>query len=115
MSRERRRELLGAYKERPVRAGVFAVRCAASGQCWTGATENLDTRQNGVWFALRLGSHPGRSLQAAWKAHGAEAFTYEVLEVIEAEEGADRWTQTSRLKDAEARWRETLGADRVAG
>jgi len=115
MSRERRRELLDAYRERKDRPGVFVVRCAASGQCWTGATDNLDTRQNGVWFSLKLGSHPGRSLQAAWKAHGEAAFVFEILEVLETEEGLDRWTRSARLKAAEARWREALGADRVAG
>ena len=104
-----RKALLRAYKERKVEAGVYAVRCAATGQVWVGATPDLSTRQNGVWFSLRLGSHREPTLQAAWNAHGADAFVFEPVEVIDAE-GLDRFGRTSRLKDRRDHWIETLSA-----
>lgn len=104
-----RKALLRAYKERRVEAGIYAVRCAASGQVWVGATPDLSTRQNGVWFSLRLGSHREPTLQAAWHAHGADAFAFEPVETIDAE-GLDRFGRAARLKDRRDHWIETLNA-----
>ena len=48
---------IAAWKKRKPAAGIFAVRCAASGRAWIGQTLNLDTIRNRVWFSLRVGSH----------------------------------------------------------
>ena len=104
-----RKALLRAYKEREVEAGIYAVRCAATGETWVGATPDLSTRQNGVWFSLRQGSHREKSLQAAWNAHGAEAFVFETVEAVDTE-GLDRFGRDSRLKDRREHWIATLSA-----
>lgn len=104
-----RKAMLRAYKERKVEAGVYAVRCMASGEVWVGATPDLSTRQSGVWFTLRLGSHREPTLQAAWNAHGSEAFVFETVETIDAE-GLDGFGRASRLKDRRDHWVGTLGA-----
>jgi len=104
-----RKALLRAYKERKVEAGIYAVRCSATGQAWVGATADLATRRSGVWFSLRQGSHREKSLQAAWNAHGAEAFVFEPIEAIDSE-GLDRFGRDSRLKDRREHWIATLNA-----
>jgi hypothetical protein len=104
-----RKALLREYKERKVEAGIYAVRCVPTGQAWVGATPDLSTRQNGVWFSLRLGSHRDRSLQAAWNAHGADAFAFEAVEAVDVA-GLDHAMRASRLKDRRAHWIETLNA-----
>lgn len=104
-----RKALLRAYKERKVEAGVYAVRCRTSGEAWVGATPDLSTRQNGVWFSLRLGSHRERTLQAAWNAHGADAFVFEAVEVVDTE-GLDRFGRDSRLKARREYWIAALNA-----
>jgi hypothetical protein len=104
-----RKALLRAYKERKVEAGIYAVRCAVTGQAWVGATPDLATRQNGVWFSLRQGSHREKSLQAAWNAHGPDAFVFEAVEAIDAE-GLDRFGRDSRLKDRREHWIAALNA-----
>lgn len=104
-----RKALLRAYKERKVEPGVYAVRCTASGEVWVGATPDLATRQNGVWFTLKLGSHREPSLQAAWKAHGEAAFVFEAVETVETE-GLDSFTRNGRLKDRRDHWAQVLGA-----
>lgn len=104
-----RKALLREYKERKVEAGIYAVRCAASGQAWVGATPDLSTRQNGVWFSLRLGSHREPSLQAAWNAHGADGLVFEALEAVDTE-GLDRFGRDSRLKARRAHWIAALNA-----
>ncbi|THD81155.1 MAG: GIY-YIG nuclease family protein [Phenylobacterium sp.] len=114
MDKQSRREALRQYKEKKPAIGVFAVRCAASGEVWVAASRNLDQQQNGVWFGLRLGSHPNRALQAAWAAHGEAAFAFERLEVLEDRDHSPLAIDLM-LKDAEKRWRETLGARKVTG
>ena len=104
-----RKALLREYKERKVVAGVYAVRCVASGQAWVGATPDLSTRQNGVWFSLRLGSHRDKTLQAAWNTHGADAFVFEAVEAVDTE-GLDRFGRDSRLKERRAHWITALNA-----
>ncbi|HMO43945.1 MAG TPA: GIY-YIG nuclease family protein [Phenylobacterium sp.] len=80
MDRAARKAATAEYKERPPAWGVFAIICNATGQAWVGGSRHLDTAQNGLWFSLRLGSCPYASLQAAWRAHGLEAFRFEELE-----------------------------------
>lgn len=99
--------LLRAYKERKVEAGVYAVRCQTTGEVWIGATPDLSTRQNGIWFSLKLGSHREPSLQAAWKVHGADAFVFEPVETVDLT-GLDTFGRTSRLKDRRGHWIEVL-------
>ncbi len=105
-----RRDLVRAYKERAVRAGIYAVRCAATGEVWIGGTPDLSTRQGGVWFALRTGGHTSPTLQEAWNAHGEAAFAFEVLEVLD-DEGLERLGRASLLVERREHWRMTLHAE----
>ena len=114
MSKERRKELLAAYKEKKPRPGIFSVRCTVTGQVWVQANPNLDTCKNGVWAALRFGGHPNKVLQTQWTTHGADAFVLEEIEAL-AEDDLPSWELTSKLKSRERHWREALGATAVAG
>ena len=114
MSKERRRALLAAYKEKKPRPGVFAVRCTVTGQTWVHANPNLDTCGNGVWAALKFGGHPNRVLQAAWNTHGADAFVLEEVEAL-ADKDLSGWELSSKLKSRERHWLDTMGATKVAG
>src|SRR5262245_31459176 len=111
MDNARKRELAQAYKERKKRRGVFAVRCAATGQAWVSATPNLDTQQNAVWFMLKNGgSHSNKSLYAAWKAHGEAAFSYDILAEL-PDEGQSDYAVRADLKALEEEWRTKLGVE----
>ena len=81
--RETKKRAVAEYKQRKRQAGVFAVRCAATGRTWVGATPTLDTEKNKRWFMLRTGAERDAALLAEWRAHGESAFTYEVLEELE--------------------------------
>lgn len=111
MKGDERRAAVAAYRERKAEAGIYAVRCAASGEIWVGGAPDLSTIQNRIWFTLRQGSSTHRSLQAAWRAHGAEAFGFEVLERFDEEEVA--YVRDRRLKEGAARWAAGLGATRI--
>ena len=114
MDKQSRREALRQYKERTPAVGVFAVRCAATGEAWVAGSRNLDQQQNGVWFSFRHGGHPNRAAQAAWNAHGEAAFSFEPLETIETAD-LTPLSIDARLKEAEQAWRERLGAGKLVG
>ena len=103
-----RRAARAAYKERKAVAGVYALRCAPSGEIWVGQTPDLEKVWNRIAFTLRGGANPHRALQAAWNAHGAAAFAFEPLERLD-EEALD-FARQSSLKERTAFWREKLGA-----
>lgn len=85
MKREDKKAALAAYKERKVVAGIYAVRCVSTGQQWIGRAPDLSTVRNRLWFTLRYGRNPHRSMQAAWREHGADSFVYEEVERIAAD------------------------------
>jgi hypothetical protein len=114
MSSQRKRNLVREYKERKPRRGVYAIRCDASGEVWASASPNLDAQQNSTWFQLRMGGHPNRALQAAWKQHGEGVFSFEIVAELSDEERSS-YALRADLKALEADCREKLGAAAVTG
>lgn len=108
MKTEDRKAALAAYKERKAVAGIYALLCLPTGQRWAGRAPDLGKIQNRIWFSLRLNAHTHRDLQAAWNAHGAEAFQFEELERIDEEELA--YVRDRVLKDRLRHWCEHLPA-----
>ena len=91
-----------AYKERKAIAGIYVTRCAASGETWVGQALDLDKVKNRIWFSLRQGAHPCRSLQAAWNAHGEAGMTFGECERLEDEE--TDYVRRALLKERLAHW-----------
>jgi hypothetical protein len=114
MDKARRREIARAYAERERVQGVFAVRCAASDEAWVSSSRNLDTQKNSVWFALRMGGHPNKAVQAAWNTHGEEAFVYEIVEEFSSDSLTPMGLR-DLMKARERHWREALGAGALVG
>ena len=103
-----RKAAIAAYKQRKTNAGIYAVRCLPTGQVWVGASPNLGTIQNRIWFSLRHGDSSFRTLQAVWQEHTPDDFTFEELERLDEEAAAYR--QADLLKQRAAHWRESLNA-----
>jgi hypothetical protein len=106
-----RKAAIAAYKERKTIAGIYVVRCAASGQAWVGQALDLDKVKNRIWFSLRQGGHPCRSLQAAWNTHGEAGMTFGECERLEDEE--TDYIRSARLKERLGHWRSTLQAEAI--
>lgn len=111
MTIQDRKAAVEAYRERKVRAGIYAVRCGPSGQAWVGRAPDLSTIQNRIWFALRHGGSPHRTLQAAWREQGPDAFAFEILEELEPEES--RYLRDRALKERAGYWSEKLQATAI--
>lgn len=113
MDRTDRRQRVRDYKEQKTAAGIYALRCAAAQAVWVGVSRNIDAQENSVRFVLRMGSHPNRDIQAALRAHGGEAFAYEVLERID-DPDLTPLGLADLLKRRERHWVEALGGKRLA-
>jgi len=108
MDKSERKTAVSAYKERKAVAGVYAIRCAPTGEQWIGAAPDLSTIWTRRSFALRQGVEMNKALQSAWNTHGPDSFAFRILEEIDLEQltyGRER-----ALKERVQHWREALGA-----
>src|SRR6476646_3886883 len=103
MTRDERKAAVAAYKERKVFAGVYALRCLATGATWVGAALDLGTIRNRVWFALKQRNHRRPALQAAWDAHGAAGLSFEEMERLPLDDAG--YIRDVALKVRLAHWR----------
>jgi hypothetical protein len=101
-----RKEAIAEYKNRKTPRGTFVVRFAEEGRAWVDATPDLDAARNGILFALRIGAHRNKDLQADWDAHGEASFRYEVLEKLEDDLPPMAWRDL--LKNKKKEWVERL-------
>jgi hypothetical protein len=105
------RAAIAAYKERKTPAGIYAVRCAAAGRCWVGAALDIGAIRNRLWFTLRLGSNPHRSLQDAWRQHGEDGLTFAPIETLD--DDLTGYARDRTLKERLAFWNSELNAEAI--
>jgi hypothetical protein len=103
-----KRAAKAAYREHKSVAGIYAVRCAATGQVWVGHTPTLDAVENRLWFTLRQKNHPDAELQRVWNAQGGTGFAFEELERVKDDDLS--YVGNGALKSRAAAWRARLGA-----
>ncbi|SDW36988.1 hypothetical protein SAMN05444336_101837 [Albimonas donghaensis] len=114
-SAEARRAAVAAWKERKPLAGVYAVHCRPEGadqpSAWVASSPDLPALENRFAFTLRMNNAPHPSMNAAFRAHGADAFSMEILETLPAD--AEDIARPRLLKDMRDAWAEKLGAKRI--
>jgi len=101
-----RKELKRLAKEVKTEAGIYQIRNIRNGKVLVIATRNLRT-VNGQRFALETGGHGTRELQHDWNTLGAEAFAFEVLEVLDKPE-TGYFDERDALKKLKQKWLEQL-------
>lgn len=111
MKPETRKLAIADYKKRASVAGVFAIRCLATGEIWVGQALDLEKIQNRIWFTLRMSSHRNAELQRAWSTRGEAGLSLETLERIEEEELA--YVRDTLLKERVQHWRKRLNGSAV--
>jgi hypothetical protein len=103
-----RKVAIAEYKRRKVVGGVYAVTCVPTGERWVGSAPDLSTIKNRIWFTLNLGNAPWIALQAAWKKHGAGAFTFAEVDRLDGD--LEPFAREVALKERLAHWRQALAA-----
>ena len=102
-----RKALIRDYKQRRRPMGVFQVRNLANGKVFVGASPDLPAMLNRQRAQLQMGAHPNRPLQADWRAHGADAFAFEVLDTLTPSDEAG-YDPAADLRTLEAMWLATV-------
>ncbi|KQW57337.1 GIY-YIG nuclease family protein [Variovorax sp. Root411] len=110
LSPENRRALSRQYKETARPAGVFVIRNGLNGRVYMAGSLDVEGAMNRARFELNMRSHRNKALGQDWIAHGADRFTFEVIDrVKESEDPA--FDRAAELEKLLALWREELQCD----
>ena len=82
-----KKELIGEYKTKKFKIGVFQIRNTINGKVFIGGSLNLDAIWNRNRMELNFGSHKNETLQKEWNEFGEENFRYEILSEIKQKDG----------------------------
>lgn len=102
-----RRRLARAARDAFPPMGVYAIRDGAGATLRVGSSTNVHGSLNRAQFALRLGSHPDKALQAAWK-RSAEGWSFEVLDLLKERKDLPDFDYAGELRALEQLYREEL-------
>ncbi|WP_038182365.1 GIY-YIG nuclease family protein [Vibrio rhizosphaerae] len=80
---DRRKKLKKQYKETPRPMGAYRVYNQEDRLSLIGTCKDVQARLNRHKTELKLGSHRNKAIQADWNRLGEEAFTFEIIELIE--------------------------------
>ncbi len=111
MEKQDRKSAIAQFKERKSVSGIYAVICTATGEAWVGTSRNLEAQQNSLWFTLKSGSGPFRTLQAAWQEHGEKEFRFEELDRLKDDFSV--LLLTGELRKRQKLWLERLKASQL--
>jgi hypothetical protein len=106
----RRKELTASYRQARPEAGVYLIRNNRTGRVLLGSTTNLASLRNKLEFARSTGS-PGTldlRLGRDIREFGLEAFSLEVVDVLEMRPGMTDADIASDLATLEGLWRDKL-------
>lgn len=104
--RQRRRDLITAYKRAARAMGVYRITNRITGRSLLASSRDLHARLNRHRMNLRTGSEPNAELQREWNAYGADAFEFEIVDELEPRD--DDRDPTEELDLLEALWLERL-------
>ena len=108
--RDRRRELRAQYESTRPGAGVYLIRNNRNGRAMLGSTSNLASLRNKLAFA-RATDMPGAldlRLRGAISEFGIDAFSLEVLDVLDTKPEMTAAEILDDLAVIEKLWREKL-------
>lgn len=91
MDKDRKKEILAAYKEMKTIGGICAVRNTVTGKILVISAPDVKGYRNRFAFSQQTDTPVHVKLTDDWRKHGSDAFVLDILETIEKKE-----TQTDR-------------------
>ena len=85
MDRQARRAAREAFEKRKIEVGIYRLTCAPTRQVWVGKSRNLAAVMNRLAMSVQGDPVLNAQFKASWHSHGADAFRFEVLEVLDPE------------------------------
>lgn len=98
------------YKETPRPAGVYRLQHTPSGRTLLGASPDAPAMLNRIRFQLQSKGHPNRQLQADWNADGADAFLFQVVDLLLPLKSEEK-DPAEELALLEELWRDKLNVE----
>ena len=80
-------EIKRAYKQSKRPMGVYRIRNSQNDKVYVGFATDLDARFNRHKAELKFGNHRNEELQKIWNLYGESALEFEILDVLDQEEG----------------------------
>ena len=109
-----RRALTRQYKQTKPAAGVFTLTNQANGRVVVGGSLQLKGAMNRMRFELKMRLHRSQALQKDWTAHGAEQFSFSVVDPVKEPDDPHFHYQVE-LGSLPSLWREAVPCDGVRG
>ena len=97
MDIKRKKELLGAWKNRRPEMGVISIFCKTTGDLFLGISKDTRADFNSNRFKLSANGHPNRQLQELWNWYGEPNFAFSVAKILEYESPTDDHTDELKL------------------
>lgn len=91
MDTERKKELINAYKSKPVTGGIYCVRCSGNQREWIRSSVDMESSRSRFEFSVKIKTCPDPSMRPEWEKYGIETFSFECLEELKKGE-----TQTAK-------------------
>lgn len=82
MNKERKKELLEAYKNRKPEMGIIYFKCIPTETYFLGISVDTKADLNSITVRLETSWHSNKELTKLWKEYGKEVFEIGVLEVL---------------------------------
>ncbi len=101
-----RKELIQKYKEIKIEAGIYQIKNLKNQKVLVRSTLDLKTMKS-TQMMLRSNGFRNKQLQEDWNLYGEDAFSFEILEVLE-EKTDGFFDKHYELKQLEKKWLEKL-------
>lgn len=103
-------------KER--QSGIYSIQCTPTGKVYIGSSVDIPMRWGQHRTRLLQGKHDNAHLQYAWNKHGADSFTFNIVELVSSDFLLDReqhWMDTTQCHDHDYGYNISEAAGRVIG
>ena len=91
-----KKEMLSQYRELKIVGGVYLIKNAVNNRILLDCNVNIEGAKNRFDFSKKTGSCVNMKLQKDWNQHGADSFSFEILEELQKNENQ---TTTEFKKD----------------
>lgn len=75
-----------AEQNSTLKSGIYQIRHIESGKVYIGSATTISTRWNAHRSYLSKDKHHSKPLQRAWNKYGADAFVFEIVELVPVED-----------------------------
>ena len=108
MDRARQKELIEQYRKTPKTLGVYCIRNRHNNRLFVAASRDIKARFNRHRLELKTKAERlSAELQKDWLEHGADAFSFEILEELIPLDDPD-YDPSDDLAELETHWLDRL-------